>query len=223
MSLGRPLRWPDRETLLVYFGYGLLVDVVFLTVFGGANWLAAGSGSSYRFYMDWELSIPFVPAFVWAYCSLWVLFFLPLFQLNPAELRRLALQVIAATLATGVVFVLLPADIYFERPESFTGRAWLDHLIFRYNSAPSLHVIFAGLIVLAACEVATPRLRRLYGLWFLLIAVATVLTHQHHIVDVVSALPVILAARWLLPLRRPFAIPSVHPATMEETNANQAR
>ena len=123
MTVRRPIQWPDREIAAVYFGYGLLVAAVFIMVYGGANWLAAGSGSDYRLYMDWELSIPFMPGFVWIYCSLWVVLFMTLFQLDPAGLRRLAIQVIVTMLASGVVFVLLPADVGFGRSANLTIRS----------------------------------------------------------------------------------------------------
>lgn len=203
MRQHRPLQWPDWETTKVYFGYCQLVNVVFLAVYCGGNWLANRDGTTFRFYMDWELSIPFVPAFIWIYCSLWVLFFVPLFQLGPAGLRRLAFQIVGATLAAGVVFVLFPADVGFGRPDALTGYAWLDNLIFHYNSVPSLHVIFSGLIVLALCEVATPRMCAFYRTWLVLIAAATVLTHQHHIADVLTAAVFVFAARRLTPTPAP--------------------
>ena len=128
-----------------------------------------------------------------------------------------------ATVAAGVVFVLLPADIGFDRPAQFSGSAAFDHLVFHYNSAPSLHVIFAGLIVLALCEVATPLACTVYRVWLALIAVATVLTHQHHIIDVLSAAVFIAGARWLLPIRAASAPAPIDPSAMEETGVKHIR
>lgn len=201
MNARRGLRWPSREAAAVYFGYGLVIDVVFIAVFGGAGWLAVVRGGGYRLYMDWELSIPFVSAMIWAYCSMWVLCLVPLFQLDAPALRRLGMRVIGATLAAGFVFVVLPADVGFPRPDSLTGQAWLDDLIFRYNSAPSLHVIFSGLIVLALTESAPRWLCILYWGWLLVIAVSTVLTHQHHVVDVLSAAVFVIVAHRAVPAR----------------------
>ena len=67
-----------------------------------------------------------------------------------------------------------------------------------HNLAPSLHIVFSTIAVLA-CAHHAPRPARL-GLWAWLMAIAasTLLTHQHHILDVATGLLVAFACRALV-------------------------
>ena len=66
-------------------------------------------------YISLELQIPFVPEFVWAYLSLYLLFLIPPFFLTHQRMNVLGRQLIAATLFCGLVFLLLPTELGFER------------------------------------------------------------------------------------------------------------
>jgi membrane-associated phospholipid phosphatase len=65
---------------------------------------------------------------------------------------------------------------------------------------PSLHVVFSSVIALACASFARPPFRGLLWAWLTLIVLSTVLVHQHHLIDVLAALLLVVAlrSRWKL-------------------------
>lgn len=154
--------------------------------------------------MDWELSIPFVPELVWVYLSMYILFPLPPFFLNVPQLRVLGKQLIAATLFSGLAFVLFPGRLGHVRvlPESglyadfFTFLFVLDGV---HNVAPSLHVVYSAIITGAIVDATlSPAVRVWFRIWLGLLCASTLLVHQHHVIDVASGLAVAVFFRsWI--------------------------
>jgi hypothetical protein len=71
-----------------------------------------------------------------------------------------------------------------------------------YNLVPSLHVAY-GTGVLGACMRIVPRLlQMLYVSWLTMLALSTILTHQHHLLDVAPGFALALVMQWLFPMRR---------------------
>ena len=167
---------------------------MFFTVYPLCNWLTAKRGTTFDLYIESELSIPFVPVFVWAYLSLYVLFFIPPFFLRPARMDALGKQLVAATIFCGVIFMLLPAKLGFERtvPDDTFYRSIFANLFevdLPHNMVPSLHVTFSSLILFTLIDAQQVHLPKLiFGAWFVLICASTVLVHQHHILDVATGL-----------------------------------
>jgi membrane-associated phospholipid phosphatase len=196
-SRGWTLR-PARHDVLVYARWALFLDLLFIGVYGTCNWIAAQRSDLARLYFDWELAIPFAPAMVWVYLSLFALFPLPAFALRVEELSALGRRLCFATLVSAVFFLLLPARLGFERPAAVPDHELAFDFIYLldlpHNLVPSLHISWSGLI-LAALRAASPAwAQRLFELWFALICVAVVLVHQHHVLDVIGGLLVAYAA-----------------------------
>jgi len=151
--------------------------------------------------MPMSMLLPFWPAMIIAYLSMFALFLLPTFQLDESELWVLVRRLVAASILGGLVFLLLPSEIGFAE-HTDAGR-WqpLYDLVYsvdgRANAAPSFHVIYTSTILLALMDVATPRLRILYVLWLVVVCASTVLTHRHHLLDVAGGIAITLAARRL--------------------------
>ena len=173
--------------------WATLVGLVFFTVYPACNWLSAQRDTVHRFYFAWELGIPLVPEFLWAYLSMYVLFVLPPFFLDPVRQKRLALQLISGTLAAGLIFLMFPSTLGFTR--AIPGSSFYDgpfRFMFSvdqpYNMWPSLHVVYSALILLALIDRAPP-VKWQAGAWFwlALISVSTILVHQHHLLDIFSA------------------------------------
>jgi membrane-associated phospholipid phosphatase len=147
----------------------------------------------------WELTIPFVPAMMLAYVSLYGLFLAAPFVLRTErELRALAAALIATILVAAVGFLIWPAESAFPPPTDLGIWAGLyqfaDRLNLRYNMAPSLHValgIATAAILAQRRGLATATL--LWS-WALLISLSTLLTHQHHVLDVVTGAALGMAA-----------------------------
>jgi hypothetical protein len=191
-------RAPDGPTLRVVLGWCLIIDALFFTIYGGVNWLTRQRTDLLDLYHPWELAIPLVPVAIWVYASLFLLFCLPLFTLPKERARGEAMGAILGLFASAAIWLLLPARLGFERVLPPGYEAWYGAMFALdapHNLVPSLHVVFSCLAVLA-CGQGAPALVRL-GLWAWLgaIAAATVLTHQHHLLDVAVAVPLAFACR----------------------------
>ncbi len=185
---------------------------MFFPIYGGINWLTSQRQGLLGLYLPAESAIPLVPAAIWVYLSMLLLFCLPLFTLPRERARSEALAAILGLVAAAIIWLLLPARLGFERVLP-VGYETLYGVIFAldapHNLVPSLHVVFSTIAVLA-CGQNAPRLARL-GLWIWLtgIAASTLLTHQHHVLDVVTGLLVAfacrsLALRWTMRMRVSF-------------------
>jgi hypothetical protein len=186
--------------LRTYLFWSFWVGVAFFGVYPTMNWLTSLRPRPWHLYAPAELAIPFVPQFVWAYLSMYLLFLLPPFVLPVERMPILGRQLIAGSLVSALFFLLLPAELGF--PRAVPAAAPYDAIfasVFRidrpYNLVPSLHVIFSTAIALACAEVVRPPARAALRAWLAVIVASTVLVHQHHLMDVAAALAVVVALR----------------------------
>lgn len=200
-------RWPTSSDLAASLPWAFVIGVVFFSVYPLCNRLAAQSADLWRVHLEWELSIPFVPQFVWLYLSMYLLFILPPAFVPSARFRALALQLIGGSLIGGVFFLLLPAELGF--PRTLPAEAPYDRIFAAiygidrpHNLVPSLHVVFTAMIALACADFARPWARVALWIWLIGVIVSTVLVHQHHVVDVLAALTLVAVLRRIWPLRR---------------------
>lgn len=206
LTAGRsPISWPDRQRWAAYFRYIFLFDVLFFPIYFGAGAIAAHAGRTHGLYVPWELGIPLVPWMIWPYISLLLLFNLPVFHLDAAQLRKLSRQSTTVLVAAGTIFVLIPTHLGFP-PATHDGIyqpifGWLARLDTPHNAAPSLHVAVSALILLACAGSASRPLAWTYRIWLVLISLSTVLVHQHHLLDVASGMALALLVRAIFPLR----------------------
>ena len=183
-----------NNTWRTYAYWFFWISVVFFTVYPLCNWLTAKRGTTFSLYIESELSIPFIPEFVWAYLSLYLLFIIPPFFLNPTRMDVLGKQLVAATIFCGVIFLLLPARLGFERtvPDDPFYRSIFANMFavdLPHNMVPSLHVTFSSLILLSLYRAQQAKLPKfIFGTWLVLICASTVFVHQHHLLDVVTGL-----------------------------------
>ena len=195
---------PMAQRLSVYVSWGSLVGLAFFGIYPATNWLAALRASPHQLFLPQELGIPFVPAFIWPYLSLYLLFLSPPFFLGPSQLKRLGQRLILATVIAGIVFVALPAQLGFSSvlPEEAFYRDLFDSLFAidqPFNMVPSLHVVYATAISLAVMGCAGTLVRAVFWVWLSLIVASTVFVHQHHLLDVVTGM--VLASMVHLSLR----------------------
>jgi len=111
-----------------------------------------------------------------------------------AELTALGKQLIAGTLIAGLIFMLLPTRLGFDRqiPDGeFFGPIYstMFSVDLPHNMVPSLHVVFSSLILLSLVESANGRRYDvLWFSWLVLICASTLFVHQHHLIDVAAGL-----------------------------------
>ncbi|USX18450.1 phosphatase PAP2 family protein [Oxalobacteraceae bacterium OTU3REALA1] len=157
--------------------------------------------------MAWEAALPFLPWMVLPYMTSGLLFVLSFLLLRGrGELSALSRRVAFATLVACLIFAAFPLRFELTRPAVDAALpAWLFaqlSLVDRpYNQLPSLHVAYCVIFWPALRTVARTAWQRaaLAG-WLLLVAVSTVFSYQHHVLDVAGgALLGVLAVR-LLPV-----------------------
>jgi membrane-associated phospholipid phosphatase len=188
----RGWRLPDRTELRTYLAYAAVVAILFFAGYGGANWLASLRANPTHLYLAAELAIPIWPAMIWVYLSINLLFILPVFALDVPELRLLGRRMIAGTVIAVGIFLIMPTTLGFERLDlsananpAFDLLYALDH---PFNCLPSLHVTYSTLLIAALARQGRPWLRTALIAWLLLIIASTLLTHQHHLADILAAL-----------------------------------
>ena len=182
-----------------YFYWLFWISVAFFTVYPLCNWLTAKRETVFNLYVSAELQIPFVPEFVWIYLSLYLLFVIPPFFLSALRMNALGKRLVGATIFCGIVFLILPAELGFERtvPDDPFYSAMFAHLFavdLPHNMAPSLHVTFSAMILFVLLNESQSIVNTtVFGIWLVLICASTVLVHQHHLLDVVTGLLVAMA------------------------------
>jgi membrane-associated phospholipid phosphatase len=199
-----PTTWANRNLWIAYIKFLALFYLFFFPVFWGAAYLQRASGRPLDLYWAWETHLPFVPFMIFPYLSLFALFLLPLVHLRPEEIRVLSRQSTLTLAIAFVAFIAVPARLGFAaRPDAGKLQPLYDFLdaldLTRpFTAAPSLHVAFAALILLACAAKAPRPLAIFYRMWLALLSASTILTHQHHIVDVAAGLGVAFSVRAII-------------------------
>lgn len=185
--------WPGWSHVGYFVGCGMVVGAWFALVYGGCDWITAHRTLRVPVHVAWELQIPFVPWMAPVYLSMNALFLLAPFILRTrAQLRAMTQSLLLVTGIAGVFFLLLPAECAFP-PHGDAG-IWAgvfglaDGINLTYNLAPSLHVTFAVLCAGIFAQRARAAGKVALWSWAGAIALSTVLTHQHHVVDVLGGL-----------------------------------
>lgn len=168
----------------------LRLSVLFLLVFYGADEEAARSASRWRLYAEWELSIPYWPAAFLVYTSVWVVPFLVLWLVpEAARVRCWEREMAAALVIAGLIFVVLPTELGYAPADAggWEQLAWLIRTIAgRHNLLPSLHVALTVISLRAVWPSAGRRGHRWLAGWGLMLAASTLVTHQHHVADLLT-------------------------------------
>jgi membrane-associated phospholipid phosphatase len=195
-----PASLNDQGRLRTYVFWSFWVGVAFFAVYPTMNWITSLRAARLHLYDPGELAIPFIPAFIWAYLSMYVLFLIPPLVMPASSMPALGRQLIAGCLVSAACFLLIPAELGFARTVPLdTHYAAIYATIFSidrpYNLVPSLHVIFSCAIALACADCARPALRAILYVWLAVIVASTVFVHQHHLLDLAASLVVVYVLR----------------------------
>jgi hypothetical protein len=179
----------------------LFLSALFVVVYGGTNWLTARRPAAdvHTWCFPWEVRvIPYVPLLIVPYMSIDLFFFLaPFLCRDERERGVFARRVVFSILVAAAFFLLLPLKLAWpERPS--VGGCFGD-LVERSCTAPFLmeypHNLFPALHITLCLILADLYGRYTHGVvrialqtWFFLIGVSTVLTWQHHLVDVAGGI-----------------------------------
>lgn len=170
----------------------LILFVLFVAIYGSTNWITSLRNDRLRLWFEWELAIPPIPWMAWPYLSLVAAFFMPMFTLGKAEIDALCRRLATATMVSGVCFLLVPAELGFARQAWVAEREITFRLIHTldlpHNLMPSLRVSWSLILLITLLATCTPAVRRLFELWLVLVLASVVLTHQHHVLDVLGGI-----------------------------------
>lgn len=191
---------PAAGRVRTYLVWSCWIGIAFFGVYPTMNWVTSLRRAPLHLYFRQELAILFIPQFIWAYLSMYLLFLLPLFLIPAARMPALGKQLIAGTIISAVFFLLIPAELGFAREVPaqapytaiYAGMFGIDR---PFNLVPSLHVIYSCAIALAYADVARGAVRMaIYG-WLVVIVASTVFVHQHHLLDLFSAFAIVAFLR----------------------------
>jgi membrane-associated phospholipid phosphatase len=180
-----------REDLPAILILTLAYTLIFEVLYGAASALAPFV--PWRVHVDFpfEAHIPFVPEAAAIYLSLIPMLLLAPFVLR--DLRSFLPLVCALTLETVIGFfgfMLLPVEPNaFDKALPATDSslyAFADWVNLHGNWLPSLHVAFAVTAMLAYSERVRRFGKTILFVWTCAIAISTLLTHQHYLLDVVT-------------------------------------
>ena len=175
------------------------LSLLFVIVYKSTNWLASQHSDLSAWYYEWESYIPFVPWTVIPYMSIDLLFIAaPFFCRTRNELRTLSRQIVFATLTAGAFFLLLPLEMAGPRPLPHDWTRPIFQFLHGFdqphNLFPSLHITFRTILAVHYARHTTGLWRWASHLWFSLIGFSTLLTYQHHFVDVAGGFVLALLA-----------------------------
>ncbi len=185
------------------FLWTVIMGLFFFLFYGSANHIASLTAPHPSFYWDWERSLPFVPELIIPYMSSDLVFVIAfLLASTRLAIQKLALRSGLAILVSVVIFLVVPLEFSFERPEvSGWPVFWFNLLSLDkpYNQFPSLHISLGFL----AWHTITQRLSLfasvLTTVWFVLILASTLLVFQHHAIDLPGGAAVAILVFWLVP------------------------
>jgi membrane-associated phospholipid phosphatase len=194
------LAFPGWPLFLYGAWLQLAVGAFWFLAFGASDWASQLNPLRVHVHFAFEPALPLWPALTLAYVSLYPLCWLaPLIVRERRGLDALASCVVAETVLACVVFVLLPVESGFAPIDATQLGNWgplfrfADALNLDFNMLPSLHVAYA---VTFAGVYARNGARALFWSWAALIALSTVLTHQHHLADVAAGAGLGAGAVW---------------------------
>ena len=162
-----------------------------MVVYGSCSWITSHRSDVGTWYYSWESFIPFVPLMIIPYMSIFFFFvYGPFLCQSQNELRVLAQRITFAILVAGACFLLIPLRLSAMRPQpsDWTGAIFRFLHIFdqSYNLFPSLHIAFRTILAALYAKHTKGVIRLASQVWFILIGFSTLLTYQHHFVDIVG-------------------------------------
>ena len=190
---------PEARTLALAAACTLICSLLY----GGSALLGDHFVQHYQLYFSWEKDIPLVPQAAFVYLS-GSLCYLPVILLLPKarQIWPVVVTVVAEFLVASLCFMLLPLeDGYPPAPplSGLSGNAWrlAGLMALRHNYLPSLHVALANTAALIIGRVQG-RPNWAMMIWAAAIGLSTLLTHQHHLADVLAgSLLAWAAVKWI--------------------------
>jgi hypothetical protein len=204
------VRKAERRPFLLSFLWLAALTPFFFLTYGFANWVTSLRHDVPSLAFGWERYIPFVAWTIVPYWSTDLFYAGALFLCRTRrELAVVGKRLIATQLLCVCGFLLVPLRFSFERPHAggLFGRMFDALMSFDkpFNQAPSLHVALTAVLWVAYGRHFRGRVLWIIRSWFVLMALSTLTTYQHHFIDVPTGLWVGLFVTMLFPENAPKA------------------
>jgi len=189
MSISSPSEAPEGS-FAKFFRASVFLLVFFSVVFYGAELVARSREEHFRLYFTWEREIPFFPPAYLVYFSVVLLpFLVPVLLRSGERIRIWKKRMTIAIAVAGIIFLLFPAETGYL-PAAAGDWFWVSQLTptltGRHNLVPSLHVGLMIIVMYSVWPHLAVRGRALLSAWGVALALSTLFTHQHHVLDVVT-------------------------------------
>lgn len=197
---------PDAGDLRIPISLGerILLSVGFLLFFELYYPLNAFTASRETFkpLTALDAAAPFIPAFVFAYVSIYYISVVPAFLFKSRwVLRRAIVAYTTMSVVSFTIFLVFPVEMIL-RPDLVEGEGfatWLLAMIYAvdypYNCCPSLHV---GLAMMGAFTIGCvdKRFGQVASVIALFVCASTMFIKQHYIIDVIVGYIVAYGSFW---------------------------
>ena len=178
--------FPQRMLILALTLAGWLAMYFFV------NRLEVDAQRRLDFGTVWDRKIPYWPIFAPVYFSTYLFAILPFFVLSDARyFYMILISLIAISIISSLIHATVPSKI--ERVEEITtggASGWMLGLFQRtckpYGNFPSMHVGLSVPVIVTSFIVFGPMVGFFMLIWGVLIALSTLFTKQHYIVDVLA-------------------------------------
>jgi membrane-associated phospholipid phosphatase len=187
-----------------------LTSLLFVVVYNLCNRVTQLRPDVAVWAFEWEKAWPLVPLMIVPYWSIDLLFVLaPFLARDEAALKVYRRRMIFVICGAACGFLLIPLQFAFPRPrvEGPLG-GWFQALYsfdLPHNLFPSLHIALRTVLTDFYVRRAEGWWRWPVHVWFSLIGLSTLLTWQHHLVDVVGGFWLAAIALHLFPVSGPVA------------------
>jgi len=182
----------SRPSFFQAAGGSAWTSIVFLVIYNASNWIAGLRSDVQTVAFAWEQRwIPMVEWMIVPYGSLAAFFVVaPFLCSDRNELRVLRQRLVMTNLIAGACFLIIPLELAWARPEA-TGpfASWfraIQAMDAPHNLFPSLHIVLRTIMAVHYARHSRGVMRVLLHIWFSLIGISTLLTWQHHLVDVLG-------------------------------------
>lgn len=167
------------------------LSILFMVVYNACNYITSIRPDVDQLYFQWEHFIPFVPLMIIPYMSIDLFFVVAPFMLDDElELRVFKRRITLTILAAGLCYLLFPLELVTTRPHV---EGWLGTIFNPFvemdkphNLLPSLHIALRTILADSYARHTRGSWRWASHIWFSLVGLSTLLTHQHHVVDVIG-------------------------------------
>ena len=195
--------WPSRSVWRAFYLASIFLTAEWVVVYGGANWITGLHSHRVEVQTSLDRALPFMPSAAFFYLSLFPMLWLSPFVLrSAAQLRTFARSLAIVIMISGIGFLLVPAEA-MEAPSIGSSPFaslfhFADTINLNHNYFPSLHVGMAIVCAIYYSGSFSRTAALFFSMWALMIALATLLTRQHYVVDVFAggALGAMVAKRF---------------------------